>query len=152
MLERGGEAAFDYDLHGGTDLTRIQWYFVDRARLPVALQLWELPPAGSEGTHSHPAEDPLEELYLVVEGHAAMTVDGETHELDPGDAVLAPAGSEHDLRNTGTTSLKVVVVWGRPSEPVDPSRYGTGRAARAAVASREDDVSRASTRARSSGR
>lgn len=136
MLECDGEAAFDYDLHGGADLTRIQWYFVDRSRLPVAVHLWELPPGGSEGMHSHPADDPLEELYLVVEGRADMTVDGGTHELGPGDAVLAPAGAEHDLRNTGTTPLKVVVVWGRPSEPVDASRYGTGRAARAAAASR----------------
>ncbi len=132
MLERHGSAAFDYDLHGGTALTRIQWYFLDRSRLPVAVQLWELPPGGSEGMHSHPHDEPLEELYLVVEGCASMDVDGATHELHPGDAVLAPVESHHDLRNTGTTPLKVVVVWGRPSEPVDPSQYGTGRAARAA--------------------
>jgi mannose-6-phosphate isomerase-like protein (cupin superfamily) len=64
-----------------------------------------------------------------------MRVDDETHELGPGVAVLAPAGSEHDLCNAGTTPLTVVVIWGPPSEPVDPSRYGTGRAARAAAGS-----------------
>ncbi|MQA16415.1 MAG: cupin domain-containing protein, partial [Pseudonocardiaceae bacterium] len=67
---------------------------------------------------------------LVVEGRATMRVDGETHELGPGDAVLAPVESDHDLHNTGTTPVRVVVIWGRPSEPVDASQYGTGRAAR----------------------
>lgn len=43
-----------------------------------------------------------------------MHVDDERHELGPGDAVLAPVGSQHDLRNTGTGTLTVVVVWGRP--------------------------------------
>lgn len=136
MLERRGATTFDYDLHGGTALTRIQWYFVDQSRLPVAVQLWQLPPGGSEGMHAHSRDEPLEELYLVVEGCATMCVDGETHELGPGDAVLAPVESDHDLRNTGTTTLQVVIIWGRPSEPVDPSRYGTGRAAREAAASR----------------
>ncbi len=132
MVERAGRTAFDYRLHGGADLTRIQWYFLERSRLPVAVQVWDLPPGGSEGMHAHPQEDPLEELYLVVAGTAEMCVDGREHRLGPGDAVLAPAGSDHDLRNTGVDALKVVVVWGRPA-PVDWSEFGTARAARAAA-------------------
>lgn len=132
MLERAGDWAFDYDLHGGSGgLTTIQWYFFDRARLPVAVQLWELPPGGAEGSHVHDESQPLEELYLVVEGSATAHVDQQVHELGPGDAVLAPVGSDHDLRNTGTTVLKVVVVWGRPAE-TDWSVFGTGKAAQQA--------------------
>lgn len=131
MIERSGATAFDYQLHGGDGLTRIQWYFLDRSRLPVAVQLWELPPGGTEGGHAHPAEEPLEELYVVVEGRAAMRLEGETYELGPGDALLAPVGSEHDLRNIGDTSLKLLIVWGKPSS-VDWSGYGTAVAARAA--------------------
>ncbi|MHA6801535.1 cupin domain-containing protein [Bounagaea algeriensis] len=131
MLERAGSTAFDYDMHGGTALTRVQWYFLEEARLPVAVHMWELPPGGAEGVHAHHEDEPLEELYLVVEGTAAMRVDERTHELGPGDAVLAPVGSEHDVRNTGETTLKVVVVWGRPAES-DLSKFGTARAARRA--------------------
>ena len=134
MLERAGSTAFDYDMHGGADLTRVQWYFLDETRLPVAVHLWELPPGGAEGMHSHGEDEPLEELYLVVEGSARMRVGDETHELGPGDAVLAPVGSEHDLRNTGQTTLKVVVIWGRPAE-ADWSPFGTAKAARQARAS-----------------
>ncbi|WP_114454780.1 cupin domain-containing protein [Halopolyspora algeriensis] len=136
MIERSQTTAFDYDLHGGTDLTRIQWHFFDRSRLPVAVQTWELPPGGAEGMHAHPHEDPLEELYLVVDGSAVMRVDGQTFEMGPGDAVLAPVGSEHDVRNPGETTLKLVVVWGRPA-PADWSHYGTAKAARRAVDRRE---------------
>lgn len=131
MLERAGSTAFDYALHGGDGMARIQWYFLDRARLPVAVQLWELPPGGSEGRHAHHDDEPLEELYLVVEGHATMNVDHSTHELRPGDAVLAPVGSDHDLRNTGPGTLRVVVVWGRPAA-ADFSGFGTAQASRRA--------------------
>ncbi len=129
MLEREGSTAFEYDMHGGSELTTVQWYFLDRSRLPVAVQMWELPPGGAEGMHSHNDDQPLEELYLVVDGRATMRVDAQTHELGPGDAVLAPVNSEHDLRNTGDTTLRVVVVWGRPAE-VDWSGFGTARASR----------------------
>jgi mannose-6-phosphate isomerase-like protein (cupin superfamily) len=132
MLERSGTTAFDYRLHDGTDVTRVQWYFFDRCRLPVAVQMWELPPGGSEGSHAHSTEDPLEELYLVIDGSAEMHVDGQTFEMGPGDGVLAPVGSEHGLRNTGNSTLKVVVIWGRPA-PADWSAYGTAKAARKAI-------------------
>lgn len=132
MLEPAESTAFDYDLHGsGGEFTRVQWYFLDRTRLPVAVQLWQLPPGGAEGKHSHGVDDPLEELYLVVAGTAVMRVDDQTHELGPGDAVLAPVGAEHDLRNSGETTLRVVIVWGRPGE-ADWSGFGTAAAARAA--------------------
>lgn len=131
MIERAGETAFDYRLHGGEGDSRFQWYFLDRSRLPVAVQQWELSPGASEGMHAHPAERPLEELYLVVDGKARMRVDGETHDLGPGDAVLAPVGSDHDLSNTGDTVLRVVVVFGEPA-PADWSAYGMTEAARAA--------------------
>ncbi|MGH3438959.1 MAG: cupin domain-containing protein [Sciscionella sp.] len=129
MLERAGSTAFAYDLHGGGELTTVQWYFLDQTRLPVAVHMWELPPGGAEGMHSHDENEQLEELYLVVEGSGEMRVDGKTHPLGPGDAVLAPIGSDHDLRNTGTATLKVVVIWGRPA-PADWSGFGTACASR----------------------
>ncbi|MGH8866562.1 MAG: cupin domain-containing protein [Actinomycetes bacterium] len=131
MFERAGESAFDYRLHGGAEPTRIQWYFHERTQLPVAVQSWTLPPGGGEGAHAHGPDQPLEELYVVLEGSAAMRVDGVEHTLGPGDAVLATVGSDHDLRNTGSVPLTVMVIWGRPGE-ADWSAYGTAAAASAA--------------------
>jgi mannose-6-phosphate isomerase-like protein (cupin superfamily) len=130
-VERSGETAFDFVLHGGEGSTRLQWYFNDRSGLPVALQMWELPPGGSEGMHTHPAESPLEEQYLIISGQARMRVDGRAIDLGLGDAMLAPVGSEHDLRNTGDAVLRVVVVWGRPGH-ADFSGFATAEAARQA--------------------
>jgi mannose-6-phosphate isomerase-like protein (cupin superfamily) len=66
-----------------------------------------------------------------MEGTARMSVDGRVHQLHAGDAVLAPAGSEHDLANTGSGPLRVLVVWGEPGA-ADYSSFGSHRAARAA--------------------
>lgn len=131
MLERAGYGAFEDTLHGGSGTSRFQWYFLDRSRLPVAVQRWELPPGASEGMHAHGEDEPLEELYVVLQGTARMHVDEETYDLGPGDAALAPVGADHDLVNVGGDALQVMVVWGPPGE-YDWSRFGTARAARGA--------------------
>lgn len=138
MIERSGRARFDYTLHGGAAPTGVQWYFRAETALPVAVQRWELPPGGSEGAHSHPpGDEALEEMYVLVSGAATMRVDDVVHDLAPGDAVLAPAGSHHDIVNPGPEPAVVLVVWGEPGTPLDWSRYGTGRASREAAARRD---------------
>ena len=112
---------------------RMQWYFRENSRLPVAVQAWELPPGGVEGMHTHHQDAPLDELYFLLDGQAEMTVDEQRYTLRRGDAVLAPAGSAHELRNSGECKAKVLVIWGPPGEPIDWSEFGSGRAAAAAV-------------------
>ncbi|MFJ2647144.1 cupin domain-containing protein [Streptomyces sp. NPDC087420] len=41
-----------------------------------------------------------EETFYVLSGRLRLTIDGETAELDPGDAAVAPAGSEVAVANT----------------------------------------------------
>lgn len=45
-----------------------------------------------------------------------MRVGEREYELGPGDSILADAGVDHDLRNTGTDVLRVLVVWGPPGD------------------------------------
>lgn len=73
--------------------------------------MWKLPLGGTEGMHTDAPGEPLEELYLVVDRRATFRIDRETFELGPGDAALAPVGSEHDAYDTGQTELPLVVVW-----------------------------------------
>ncbi|MDN5764915.1 MAG: cupin domain-containing protein [Humibacillus sp.] len=132
MIERAGEHAFDYPLHGGNGSIRMQWHFFDTSRLPVAVQTWELPPGASEGMHTHdPDQQPLDELYLVLAGTGRMHVDDETYEMTTGDSVLAAAGTRHDLANTGPDLLRLLVVWGEPGT-TDWSGFGSAQAARRA--------------------
>lgn len=135
MFERRGTAAFDHVLHEGAAPTCVQWYFREGSRLPVAVQSWQLPPGGAEGMHVHyeHAPPPLDELYVLVSGRAVMRVNGATYELQPGDAVLAPAGSNHDLRNSTAEPAHVLVIFGEPGTAIDWSRFATGRMSRDAA-------------------
>ncbi|MCY0904823.1 cupin domain-containing protein [Arthrobacter sp. H14-L1] len=129
MIEHSGEHAFDYRLHGGSPV-RMQWLFFDQSNLGIAVQTWELPPGGCEGMHAHTDDDmALEEIYIVTEGTGQMEVSGETFDISAGDSVLAKVGASHDLRNTGTGPLKLVVVWGAPGAS-DFSGFGSAQLAR----------------------
>lgn len=124
MFEESGTHSFDYPLHEGTS-TRVQFHFADSMGMPVAIQTWELAPGGYEGMHVHEAgENALEEFYLVLEGTAKMRVGEQTHELVPGDSILAQVGVPHDVQNIGTEVLRLLVVWGKPGAK-DFSAYGS---------------------------
>lgn len=138
VVERHGHAEFSYLLHGGSAPIQAQWYFREESRLPVAVQRWSFPPGATEGLHTHPDPtgagshpSPLDELYLLVRGHVTMTLAGRTVDLHPGDALLAPAGTPHGVRNDGPEPAEFVVVWGRPGDGVDwaASRMGVLSAA-----------------------
>lgn len=131
LIERAGEGAFDYVLHDGKGPSRFQWFFLDQTELPVAVQMWELAPGASEGMHSHSAPSPLEDVYIVAEGTGTMEVGDNSYSLNPGDAVLAPVGVDHNLHNTGHSTLKLVVVFGAPGT-ANWSQYDMTRVARLA--------------------
>jgi mannose-6-phosphate isomerase-like protein (cupin superfamily) len=60
-----------------------------------------------------------EELYLVVEGRAQFTCDGEELELDRGDFLFArPGVKRHAIALESPTAL--LIVGGRPGEPYSP--------------------------------
>lgn len=131
MLERSGDYAFDHTLHEGSPI-RMQYHFYGQSELPVAIQTWELPPGGFEGPHAHAApERELEEIYIVLAGTGDMTVDGEVFRLTAGDSVLARVDADHDLRNVGDDTLRVLVIWGEPGT-ADYSAFGSARRAAAA--------------------
>jgi mannose-6-phosphate isomerase-like protein (cupin superfamily) len=46
-----------------------------------------------------------EEIYYILSGTAAMTLDAETRPVGPGDAIAIPPGLRHTIRNTGACEL-----------------------------------------------
>ena len=52
--------------------------------------------------HKHPG---VEEVILILEGEGEAWVDGELAPFKKGDAVLFPADSKHQVRNTGDSAL-----------------------------------------------
>jgi mannose-6-phosphate isomerase-like protein (cupin superfamily) len=62
-----------------------------------------LPPGGSTTPHRHVKS---EEIYYILEGQARMRVERDIASVGPGDAIAIPPGAEHQITNTGSTTLK----------------------------------------------
>lgn len=73
--------------------------------------LYCLEPGQAQKVHAHEGSD---KVYLVLEGRAAVTVAGEERSLGPDEAVLAPAGQPHGVRNAGDGRLVLLVVMSPP--------------------------------------
>lgn len=57
--------------------------------------------------HRHP----VDELVLVLEGAAEVTLGGETHRAGAGATVFIPAGVPHGHRNAGNETLRIRAVF-----------------------------------------
>jgi mannose-6-phosphate isomerase-like protein (cupin superfamily) len=60
-----------------------------------------LPGAATEA-HRHPT---TEEIYYILRGAGLMRVEAEERAVGPGDGILIPPGSLHQIRNTGPEPL-----------------------------------------------
>ncbi len=70
---------------------------LDRTNAPVEKQsLAEatVQAGGATERHYHKLS---EEFYFILEGRGRIEVDGEVHDVAPGDAVLIPAGAWHTI-------------------------------------------------------
>lgn len=95
--------------HGGEGLIRFG-RVVSRTGLAGAcnfIDLAELPPQTSIGTHTHSTTE--EELYLILAGTGEMTRNGDVFEVQAGDLIRNPPGGTHSLRNSGALPLKIFV-------------------------------------------
>jgi mannose-6-phosphate isomerase-like protein (cupin superfamily) len=69
---------------------------------------WSFLPRG-KSFRSHYHED-MEEIFILVQGEARMTVNNEKVDLHKGDAVLVPTGSIHIMENVGKDDIEYIVV------------------------------------------
>jgi quercetin dioxygenase-like cupin family protein len=63
---------------------------------------------GWEGPEHEHADRDHEEIYLLLEGAASVTVDGETVDLSPGDAVLIEPGATRQIHGGDVESRLVL--------------------------------------------
>lgn len=71
-----------------------------------------------EADRQQPHQD--DEAYVVLEGSGVLEIDGETVELEEGQAVFVPAGAEH--RFVGYEQLSVLVIFSRPNVPASGAK------------------------------
>ena len=103
-------------LHDGDGAVKARRIFPDGSRLPIKIAVWTLEPGVSEGSHVHEGDRALEEIYYFLQGSGTMWVDDEVVPVRAGDAVMVPPRADHGFRNTGDSNLKLLIVWGEPSE------------------------------------
>jgi quercetin dioxygenase-like cupin family protein len=92
------------DLFGGRGEVHVSSLLEGAAEPFTAVLACVLAPGGSVGAHR---QEEFPEIVIGVSGDGAATVDGEPHELGPGDVVHLPLGSVLALVNRS------------PSEPLD---------------------------------
>lgn len=71
------------------------------------LDLYCLAPGQAQKPHTHADQD---KICFVLEGRGSFALEGVEEAVAAGDAVVAPAGAAHGLRNTGDAPLLVLVV------------------------------------------
>jgi mannose-6-phosphate isomerase-like protein (cupin superfamily) len=79
-------------------------------------------PAGAVTTpHLHRVS---EELYLFTAGRGRMRLDGEERDVGPGDCVVIPPGTPHQVRNTGDEPLTLLCCCAPPYSDADTVLLG----------------------------
>jgi mannose-6-phosphate isomerase-like protein (cupin superfamily) len=76
--------------------------------------LMTIPPDEEIGEEVH---EGIDQLLVVVEGEAEAILEGESSAVRASVAVLVPAGTRHNFRNTGGSPLRLWTVYAPPEHP-----------------------------------
>ena len=76
--------------------------------------LMSLQPGEAIGEEVH---DDTDQIFLVAKGEGEAIVAGTRQPLKKGDFLQVPAGTRHDIRNTGDKRLRLVTIYSPPHHP-----------------------------------
>lgn len=68
-----------------------------------------LPPGKTVVRHHH---EVIEEIYLIIKGTGCMKVGEEERDVHAGDAIYIPKLTPHELKNTGSEPMRIMLVCG----------------------------------------
>jgi|SRR6266404_216601 len=80
--------------------------------IPISFFWVQSSPGGGPRLHKHP----YEEIFVILEGHAIVTIGESTLEVDGGHMAIAPAGVPHKFINSGAGLLRTINI--HPSQEV----------------------------------
>ena len=72
----------------------------------------EIAPGQKNPLHAHPN---CEELLYLIEGELDHSLEGEVYRMQPGQVIRVPAGAQHDARNVGATTARMVIIYSDPA-------------------------------------
>jgi mannose-6-phosphate isomerase-like protein (cupin superfamily) len=76
------------------------------------LVLMAVPPGEETGDEIHEGAD---QVFVVVEGHGEALVGGRVRPVGSEDVVIVPAGTRHNIRNSGRGDLKIFTIYAPPA-------------------------------------
>jgi quercetin dioxygenase-like cupin family protein len=106
LIQREGDIAVSQPgPHEGGGTTIAYPFFADAPEFAIVFRKRALQPGSAIGCHPHGKD----EIYYVVSGRGQFTLDGVTHDVGPGTAMLTRDGSTHCLKQVGTEELVIIV-------------------------------------------
>jgi mannose-6-phosphate isomerase-like protein (cupin superfamily) len=106
ILERDSEVQSpEAGPHAGGGKTTAYSFFKKAPGLTLVFRKRALKPGSGIGYHLQ-TED---EIYYVLSGRGAMTIDGKTFDVGAGDAILTRPGSSHGLKQVGSEDLVIMI-------------------------------------------
>ena len=77
----------------------------------LQLVLMTLQPGEEIGEEVHEA---IDQFFRIEEGNGVIDIDGVANHVEDDFAVIVPAGSRHNVRNTGSMPLRLYTIYGPP--------------------------------------
>ncbi len=95
------------------DRTKANTYFREVLATGQHSQLvvMSIPPGGEIGDEVHPDVD---QILMLIVGQATAVLDGQRNFVRHGDLVHVPAGTRHNIVNTGTVDLRLFTIYSPP--------------------------------------
>lgn len=78
------------------------------------LVLMALQPGEDIGMEVH---DNVDQFFRIEAGTGKIVIAGEEHEISDGFAIVIPAGTEHNVLNTGNESMKLYTIYSPANHP-----------------------------------
>jgi mannose-6-phosphate isomerase-like protein (cupin superfamily) len=87
----------------------------------MQLVLMTLKPKEDIGSEVHTEND---QFFRFEEGNGKCVINGNEYKVSDGDSIIIPAGSEHNIINTGSGPLKMYTIYAPPHHQ-DGIKYAT---------------------------
>lgn len=78
------------------------------------LVLMSLKPGEEIGSEVH---DNVDQFFRIEEGEGKVVIEGKETPISDGSAIVVPAGSRHNVINTGNGPLKLYTIYSPPNHP-----------------------------------
>lgn len=77
----------------------------------MQLVVMSLPPGEHIGLETHE----IDQFLRIESGNGEVVIDDKRSPLEPGSSIVVPAGSRHDVLNTGKVALKLYTIYAPPN-------------------------------------